>query len=71
MKKKHFLSIILNKYKQQQKKKKKVEKEHKINLAITAANSGDKPRILTLVVEELKTKTGQQAELNKVTVEAE
>lgn len=70
MKKKHFLSIILNKYKQQQKKK-KVEKEHKINLAITAANSGDKPRILTLVVEELKTKTGQQAELNKVTVEAE
>lgn len=53
------------------KKKKKVEKEHKINLAITAANSGDKPRILTLVVEELKTKTGQQAELNKVTVEAE
>lgn len=35
-----------------------MEKECKINLAITAANSGNKPRILTLVVEELKTKKG-------------
>lgn len=31
-------------------------KERKTNLAITAANSGNKPRILTLVVEELQTK---------------
>lgn len=35
---------------------KKVEKEQKINLAIAAANSGNKPRILTLVVEKLQTK---------------
>ena len=50
-KKKVFLSIILNNKKKTKKNKVKV-KERKNNLAITAANSGDKPSILTLVVEE-------------------
>lgn len=46
-------SIILN---SNNNRKKKWKKERKINLAIAAANSGNKPRILTLVVEKLKTK---------------
>lgn len=46
-------------------------KKQRINLAITAANSGNKPRILTLVDKKKNRKKGGLAELNQATVEAE
>lgn len=61
------------------KKKKNITKKQcrlkskRINLAVTAANSGNKPRILTLVDKNKnrKKKRGGLAELNQATAEAE